>query len=106
MVQKTHPGKTCAQVHKGLTHSEWEKKWFQRAVKAKAPYTLGGWSKSKSTATRRRLALSSRPKTWTLKRKRLSTARALQALANVSKDKATRSKAESDATYFYKLRRK
>lgn len=98
---KTHRGKTCPQAHPKLSHGAWEKKWFQHAVKAKPPYTLGGWGKSLATSTRRRLALGSRPKNWTLKKRRLSAARALQALANVTKDKSTRTKALSDARYFY-----
>ena len=82
-----------------------KKKWFQKAVKDKPPYTLGGWSKSKTASTRRRLALSSRPKNWTLKHRKLSAGRALQALANVTKDKSTKAKAQSDAKYFYRRRK-
>jgi len=79
------------------------KKWFQKAVRDKPPYTLGGWNKKQSTSTRRRLALASRPKNWTLKHRRLSAARALQALANVTKDKRTGELAGRDASYFYEL---
>ena len=81
-----------------------KKNWFKKAVFAKKPNTLGGWSKDKGTETRRRLALGSRPKNWTLKHRRLSTARALQALANVTKDRGTKQKAISDAKYFYNRR--
>ena len=76
-------------------------KWFQKAVKEKPPYNLGGWKKTQSSKTRRRLALSSRPKNWTLKHRYLSTARALQSLANVTKDKQTKVNARADAKYFY-----
>ena len=79
-----------------------KKMWFQKAVKEKPPYNLGGWSKNLTPTGRRRLALMSRPKNWTQKRKYLSCARALQALANVTKDKQTKIKALADARYFYK----
>ena len=77
-------------------------KWFQKAVQAKPPYDLGGWSKTKSTLTRRRLALASRPISLTLTNRRLSAGRALIALANVSRDSATRAKARADAKYFFR----
>ena len=38
------------------------KKWFEKAVAEKPPYTLGGWKKTQSNEVRRRNALSSRPK--------------------------------------------
>ena len=78
-----------------------EKKWFKKAVLAKKPNTLGGWGKGKKIAIRRRLALASRPKSWTLKHRRLSAGRALQALANITKDKETRTKAKADAKHFF-----
>lgn len=80
-----------------------KKKWFQKAVMDKPPYSLGGWSKSQSTDVRRRHALESRPKNWTLNHRRLSAARALQALANVTKDSQTKLKAGQDARYFFAL---
>jgi len=79
-----------------------KKKWFQVAVMKRPPYTLGGWSKSKPPSVRRRLAVASRPKNWTLKKRYLSAARALQALANVTKDRSTKKAALVDARYFYK----
>jgi|TARA_Y100000310_G_C20670027_1_gene809730 hypothetical protein len=79
-----------------------KKKWFKKAVFAKKPNTLGGWSKDKGMDSRRKLALGSRPKNWSLPRRRLSAARALQALANVTKDRGTKQKALADAKYFYK----
>jgi len=79
------------------------KKWFQEAVKKRPPYNLGGWSKSQSPETRRRLALASRPSNWSLHKRRLSAARALQALANVTKDPATKRAAQADANYFFSL---
>lgn len=82
------------------------RKWFRRAVMARPPYNLGGWSKDQSANLRRRKALSSRPKNWTLKKRYLSAGRALIALANVTRDSGTREKAKSDARYFFsKLKR-
>ena len=78
-------------------------KWFKKAVEKRPPYTLGGWSKGQSAKTRRRKALASRPKTLSLKNRRLSAGRALIALANVTKDKPTEKKAKADAKYFFKM---
>jgi hypothetical protein len=79
------------------------KKWYKKAIMKKPPYNLGGWSKSQSATTRRRNALSSRPKSWSLKRKRLSAGRGLIALSNVTKDKPTKMKAKQDANYFFRM---
>ncbi len=76
-------------------------KWFQKAVKDKPPYNLGGWRKSLKSTTRRTYALQSRPKNWKLSTRYLSVARALTALANVTQDSRTRVLARSDAKYFY-----
>lgn len=65
-------------------------------------YTLG-WRKTQSTGVRRRAALASRPKNWTLHKRRLSTARALTALANVTTDRRTKELARKDAEYFYRI---
>lgn len=75
--------------------------WFKKAVKNKPPYNLGGWSKKQSNERRRKLALQSRPRNWTLKHRYLSAARALQALTNITKDETTKVKALRDAKYFY-----
>lgn len=83
-----------------------KKKWFNKAVNVKPPYSLGGWQKNQSADTRRRHALGSRPKNWQLDHKRLSAARALQALANVTKDYQTKLKARQDARYFFALGKK
>ena len=56
---------------------------------------LGGWSKYLSVKERRGLALDSRGGGY------LSVARALQALANVTKDKETKVRALADSKYFY-----
>jgi len=77
------------------------KQWFQKAIKNKPPNTLGGWNKNQTPSTRRRLALQSRPRNWTLKHRYLSAARALQALANVTKDRRTKVIARMDARYFF-----
>ena len=78
-----------------------EKKWFKNAVEKRPPYNLGGWKKSQKPVTRRRLALGSRPKSWTLYNRYLSAARALQALANVTRDEGTKTAARADSRYFY-----
>lgn len=77
------------------------KKWFKKAVEKKPPYTLGCWSKGKSARARRLCALHSRPSNWTLQHKYRSAGRALQALANVTKDKRTKIVAKRDADYFF-----
>ncbi|MDD5387648.1 MAG: hypothetical protein PHQ22_10685 [Sulfuricurvum sp.] len=59
-----------------------------------------GWHKTDSQTRRRKAALSSR------KGNALSTARALQALANVTQDRETIRKAHADAQYFYRLHNK
>ena len=76
--------------------------WFKEAVEKKKPNKLNGWTKTGSTTTRRRRALSSRPKNWKLKTRYRSVARALQSLANVTKDKRTKEVAKRDANYFFK----
>jgi len=63
-------------------------RWFAAGAKLH-------WSKSDTQTQRRRNALASR------KGKLLPTARALQALANVTTDPETRRKAHADAQYFY-----
>lgn len=77
------------------------KKWFKKAVREKPPYSLGGWKKTDSAETRRRKAIASRPKHWTLNNRRLSAGRALIALSNVTRDRETREKARADARYFF-----
>lgn len=79
------------------------KKWYKKAVNKSSPYNLGGWKKNQTSSTRRKHALSSRPKGWSLNHKRLSTGRALQSLANVTKDKSTKKKAKQDANYFFRM---
>lgn len=58
------------------------------------------WSKDDSMTTRRRAALKSRRGDY------LKTARALNALANVTQDKETERKARADAKHFYAMYRK
>ena len=79
------------------------RKWFREAVYKRPPYTLGGWRKNQPARVRRRHALASRPKNWSLRRRRRSAGQALQALANVTKDPETRRKARADAKYFFGL---
>lgn len=64
-----------------------------------------GWKKDQKAETRRRKLLDSTPKNWSLDRRRLLAARRAQALANVTKDSATRKKAQEDANYFFNLRK-
>ncbi len=82
------------------------KDWYKKAIMEKPPYNLGGWSKKDSAMTRRRKALNSRPKNWTLNHKRLSAGRALIALSNVTRDQATKRLAKQDANYFFSLLKK
>lgn len=65
-----------------------KERWFQ----AGAPLN---WRKDSSQAQRRRAALSSR------RGNLLATGRALNALANVTQDKETQTKARADAKYFF-----
>lgn len=78
-------------------------KWFEEAVEGGRTKNLDGWSKGLKATTRRRRALASRPDNWSLCAKRLSAARALQALANVTQDDRTEEVAQRDANYFFKL---
>lgn len=55
-----------------------------------------GWSKDDGQIKRRRAALASRHGNY------LKTARALLALANVTRDPETQRKAMADANYFFK----
>lgn len=65
-----------------------KKLWFQPGKKL-------GWSKEQGQTTRRRIALKNREGNL------LKTARALMALANVTRDKETARKARADALYFF-----
>ena len=65
-------------------------------------YTLG-WRKTQSTGVRRRTALASRTKNWGIHKRRLSTAGALTALANVTTDRRTRELARKDAEHFHNI---
>ena len=70
-----------------------KEKWFEAGKSL-------GWQKSDSVEKRRRIALRHRHGD------KLATARALQALANVTKDKETKKKARADALYFYRQYRR
>ena len=67
-------------------------KWFKPGVEM-------GWKKTMPLEERRQMALEAHGGDT------LATARALQALANVSKDKPTKIAAEKDAKYFYRQHR-
>ena len=75
--------------------------WFYKAVHKQPPNSLGGWSKNKPINLSRRNALRSRPSNWTLQTRYLSVAKALQTLANVTKNRKTKQIARRDAKYFY-----
>ena len=68
------------------------KKWFVAGTKS-------GWHKDMPKGKRRSLVLRAHNQNF------LSAARAKQALANVTKDKATKKAAREDALYFYNLHR-
>jgi hypothetical protein len=73
------------------------KKWFKPAVEAGLTSNLGGWSKDMPQDERlERAYLSRRPKSLSEDKKLLSVQRALQALANVTRDRETRAAARSD----------
>ena len=76
-----------------------KEKWFD-------PQKHRGWSKSQSASYRRSLLMKSTDKRKSLHDRRLEAAHAMQALANVTEDRATRVKAKSDANYFYRLLKK
>lgn len=80
--------------------------WTKELNNKNLQYNIGGWHKDQSPETRRRHVLTSRTKYQCSYKKYLSAARALQALANVTKDKETKLKALSDAKYFYEKSRK
>lgn len=63
------------------------RRWFR------ARGTLSGWEKTQSVSERRRRAARGRSD--------LSSARALQQLANITTDRETRRAARADAKYFY-----
>lgn len=65
-----------------------------------SPTRHTGWQKSQTATERRRRSLRAH------KGDKLSTARALQALANVTTDKQTKKLARADAAYFYDLYRR
>lgn len=82
-------------------------KWFKKAILTRPPNSLGGWTKTEPSSIRRSRAIRSRPKNWSLTRKRRSAGRALIALSNVNKDKETKRIARADAKYFFsKLKKK
>jgi len=70
-----------------------KEKWYK-------PTTKMGWKKSMGIEERRGLALDAHGGDY------LATARALQALSNISTDATTSKKAAADAKYFYTQHRK
>ncbi len=76
-----------------MTQAKQKARWYN-------PQTHTGWHKSQSLDYRRRLVLRAHGGD------KLSSARAMQALANITQDKATAIAARSDAQYFYREYRK
>ena len=72
-----------------------KKLWFK-------PHDETGWSKTQSPEVRRRHLLSATDKRKSLRKRYLEAGRKALALANVTKDKTTKTKARSDAEYFFK----
>ena len=66
------------------------------------PYKLD-WHKDTPNPARISRAVSSRPANWTTPHRMLSTARALGALANVTRDPQTRTLARADSRKLYAL---
>lgn len=64
------------------------------------PKVHTGWSKNESLSGRRRKVLKAH------KGDILASGRAMQALANVTTDHATKVQAQADANYFYRLNKK
>lgn len=77
-------------------------KWFQKAVRKGRTKNLNGWSKKQTANVRRQRALGSRPSNYPKRKRLVSAGRALQALANVTQDRATKKIAKSDAEYFFR----
>ena len=81
-----------------MTRKKKSNLWYQKAVPRRHKPT--GWKKDLKPSTRRTRMLKAKRHNY------LKAARALQALANVTKDPATRRAAKSDARYFYEKYRK
>jgi hypothetical protein len=71
----------------------------KKVVKWYKPKVHSGWSKDLTPIGRRR-------KVYKAHKTYLSTAKSLQALANITKDKPTKTKATADAKYFYRMHKK
>lgn len=82
------------------------KAWYKKAIDESGAKDLGGWRKELPEDKRIAEAISSRPKNWNRHTKYLSAARALQALANVTKDESTAKAAKSDADYLFEKAKK
>lgn len=62
--------------------------------------SLGGWHKGLKPGYRRRLALASRPKRWSLAIRRLSAGKELLRVSKLTSDRGTKAAALADARYF------
>ena len=74
------------------------KHWFDPKVKT-------GWRKSQTSATRRRKLLDATDKRRSMRDRYIEAGRMAQALANVTTDGPTKTKATSDAQHFFKKAR-
>jgi len=70
-----------------------KRKWFESK-------THSGWKKGMPVGERRELVLEAHGRDY------LSAARSKQALANVTRDQATKRAAQADADYFFRMYRK
>ena len=76
-----------------------KKKWFD-------PQKERGWSKTQKASTRRTNLLDSTDKRKTLHNRHVEAGKAIQALANVTKDSETKRKANLDAKYHFRMAEK
>jgi len=75
--------------------------WFAEAVEKGPTKDLDDWSKHLPQEKRLSEAIKSRPTQWSRDKKYVSAGRALTALANVTKDPATKRAARSDAKVLF-----
>lgn len=88
---------TYKQKSKNSGKSSGKKKWFAAAKGKKST----GWKKSQSAETRRQKLLAATDKRRSLHNRYVEAGRNIQMLANVTTDPETKTKATSDAQYFF-----
>ena len=82
-------------VRAGEEHKKMVKKWFK-------PKEHTGWNKDMSSAKRRALLLKFTDKSKSMKQRYLTAFKKINALANVTRDRKTKTEARKDAEYFRK----